>query len=353
MVQALNDRAASEALRRDLLDYWKSHAIITAVRLGIPDLLRDRELTAATLAAQARVDEQALTRFLRALAAIGMTSDLGDGYFALTRAGATLTADHPSRLAATALHVGNELMPAFMQLDSCIREGRPPPGIQHGPEGFSELNRDNKAAEIFNNAMVASSRRYGIEVAQALDFSKFGTIMDVGGGHGALLAELLKAAPEAQGIVLDLPHAAEGATRLFEEEALSDRARFVSGDFFEPWPETADCYLLKYILHDWPDSDASRIVAHLGEAARASGGTVVLIEKIVPDRIIEDPGHAVAVYGDMTMMLWNGQERTRSEFRQLLAGGGLSLTRVLPLSDNLFAIEAVPASESNRGEDKS
>ena len=353
MVQALTDRAASEALRQDLLGYWKSHAIIAAVRLGIPELLRDRKLSAATLAAEAKLDERALTRFLRALAAIGMTSDLGDGYFALTPAGATLAADHPSRLAATALHVGNELIPAFMQLDRCIREGRPPPGIQHGPEGFSELNRNAEAARIFNDAMAASSRRYGAEAAQALDFSQFHTIMDVGGGHGALLAELLKAAPEAQGIVLDLPHATEGATRLFRDSGLSDRARFVSGDFFEPWPETADCYVLKYILHDWPDAEASRIVAHLGEAARASRGTVVLIEKIMPDRITEDPGHAVAVYGDMTMMLWNGKERTQSEFRQLLAGGGLSLTRVLPLSDNLFAIEAVPASEANRGEDKS
>ena len=344
MVQALNDRAASEALRRSLLDYWKSHAIVAAVRLGIPDLLDGKRLSAKALAAQAGLNEQALARLLRALAAIGMTSDLGDGRFALTPAGATLTADHPSRLAATALHVGNELMPAFMQLDGCIREGRPPPGIQHGPEGFSELNRDAEAAEIFNNAMVASSRRYGMEAAQALDFSKFDTIMDVGGGHGALLCAILKAAPDAGGIVLDLPHAAEGAKRLFQEEGISGRARFVSGDFFEPWPETADCYVLKYILHDWPDGDASRIVARLGEAARASRGTVVLIEKIVPDQIIEDPGHAAAVYGDLTMMLWNGKERTQSEFRQLLATGGLSLTRVLPLSDNLFAIEALPAS---------
>ena len=344
MVQALNERAANEALRRDLLDYWKSHAIVAAVRLGIPDLLKGKRLNAKTLATQTGLDEQALQRFLRALAAIGVTNDLGDGRFALSAAGATLTANHPSRLAATALHVGNELMPAFMQLEGCIREGRPPPGIEHGPEGFSELNRDAAAAEVFNNAMVASSRRYGIEAAQALDFSKFGTIMDVGGGHGALLIELLRAAPAAKGIVLDLPHAAGGAAQLFAEEGVSDRARFVHGDFFEPWPETADCYVLKYILHDWLDSDASRIVARLGQAARASRGTVVLIEKIVPDQIVEDSGHAVAVYGDLTMMLWNGKERTQSEFRQLLATGGLSLTRVLPLSDNLFAIEALPAS---------
>jgi hypothetical protein len=344
MVQDISERAEGEALRRSLLDYWKSHAIVAAVKLGIPDLLVDRTRTAAELAEKIEADESALQRFLRALAAIGVTRDLGDGRFAMTHAGASLATDHPSRLAATALHVGSELIPAFPRLDECIRHGRPPAGILYGSDGFAELNKDAEAAEIMNSALVASSRRYGIEVAHAYDFSQFGTIMDVGGGHGGLLVELLKAAPKAEGVVLDLEHAEAGAKMLFAEQGIASRARFISASFFEPLPEHADCYVLKYILHDWPDAEASRIVGHVGDAARDSNGRVILVEQIMPDQVVEDPGHATALYGDLAMMLWNGQERTRSQFRDLLAKGGLSLTRVLPLSDNLFVIEAIPAS---------
>lgn len=112
-----------------------------------------------------------------------------------------------------------------------------------------------------------------------------------------------------------------------------------------PKPPIVTCSnIFKYILHHWPDVEATKIATHVGNAARASNGTVIPVEKIMLQQVVDDPGHAAALHGDMTMMLWNGEERTLPQFRELLAAGGLSLTRVLPLSDNLFAIEAVPAS---------
>jgi hypothetical protein len=332
---------AAGELRGQIAAYWKPHAIACAARLGIADAM-DGTMTAPELAARLGLHPEALARFLRALAAIGLTRDEGDGRFSLTDRGAALRADHPQSLKGMALHMANDLSPAFARLDQTVRTGLPPEGIAYGPDGFAQFEHDENSAAVFNQAMVDNSRRFGAEAARAYDFTRFATIADVGGGYGAVLAELLKAAPAASGWVLDLAHAKAGAERLFAAEGVAERARFVEASFFDPLPIVADCYVLKYILHDWDDAQAARIVARVGEAARGSGGTVILIEKLMPERVADDPAHAVALQGDMTMMLWNGKERTEREFAALFAGGGLSLTRTLALPDNHFVIEAVP-----------
>jgi hypothetical protein len=333
---------AQDELRSLIGSYWQPHAAIAAARLDLADAF-EGECRAEDLAERLGADPVALGRFLRALAAIGLVRDHGDGLFSLTGTGERLRADHPESLKGMALHVGTQLMPAYAGLHECVAQGHPPEGVRYGPDGFAELGNDPVAAAVFNQAMVDNSRRFGAEAARAYDFGQFSTIMDVGGGYGAVLAEILKAAPEARGCVFDLGHAREGALHLFGAEGVADRARYVTGSFFEEFPETADAYVLKYILHDWDEEHATRIVERLGEAARKSGGTVLLIEKILPDRVEARPDHAMAMQGDMTMMLWNGRERSEPEFRDLLAHGGLTLTRALPLSDNHFLIEARPA----------
>ena len=240
------------------------------------------------------------------------------------------------------MHVGKMLSPAFAELAQCVRNGHPPEGIKYGPDGFAELEEKPDEAAIFNQSMVDNSRRIAAEAAKAYDFGRFASIMDVGGGYGAVLAALLKAVPQASGCVVDLPHAEPGALALFARDGVADRARFVAGSFFEALPESADCYVLKYILHDWNDDYAARIVARVGEAAAKSGGTVILIERIMPERFEHSADHAKASYGDLTMMLWDGKERTEREFSDLLARGNLALTRTVPLSDNHFVIEARP-----------
>ena len=142
--------------------------------------------------------------------------------------------------------------------------------------------------------------------------------------------------------MLDLPHARAGAEALFAAEGIAGRTRFIDASFFDAFPVHADAYVLKYILHDWDDAHAIRIVERLGEAARASGGTVYIIEKVLPERVEASPVHAIALQGDMTMMLWSGRERTNAEFAALLAHGSLALTGCTSLSDNHYMLEARP-----------
>lgn len=337
--------AAQEELRALLQGYWKPHAAVAAVRLGVADAMPGdgSAVGAGEVATAIAADPVALHRFLRALASIGLMVDHGGGRFALSETGLRLRADHPQSLKGMALHVGTRLSPAMANLHMVVREGRPPEGVRFGPEGFAELDRDPAAAAIFNQSMADNSRRIAGQAAAAYDFTQFATIMDVGGGYGAVLAALLRAAPAARGTVLDLEHARAGAERLFAAEGVADRARFVTASFFEPFPEVADAYVLKYILHDWDEEHARRIVVQLGEAARRSDGRVIIIEKVMPEQVEANPDHAIAMQGDMTMMLWNGAERTEAGFAALLAHGRLTLTGMVPLPDNHWVLEARPA----------
>jgi len=333
--------SAQDELRGLIGSYWKPHVITAAAQLGLADAF-DGTMPAGALAAKIGADEVALARLLRAMASIGLAEDKGDGGFALTELGACLRSDSPQSLKGMALHVGTQLSPAFAALAQCVRTGTPPEGIAHGPDGFAEFADRPEAAAVFNQSMVDNSRRFAAEAARAYDFTHFAAIADVGGGYGAVLATLLKAAPRSKGCVLDLAHAKTGAEALFAKEGVSDRARFVEASFFEQLPVAADCYVLKYILHDWNDAYAQTIVQRVGEAAAASNGTVVLIERILPERFDASVPHAMAAYGDLTMMLWDGKERTEREFRELLAKGNLALTRTVALPDNHFVIEAKP-----------
>jgi hypothetical protein len=329
-----------ERLRETIASYWRPHAISAAAQLGLADALGDEAKDAAKLAADIDSDAGALRRFLRALAAIDIVTDRGDGTFALTEMGQRLRADHPESLRGMALHVGTRLSPAYARLAHSVKHGKPPEEVVFGTQGFADLNHDAEAAAVFNQSMVDSSRRFAAEAVAAYDVGGFTRFADIGGGHGRVLAEFLKAAPQATGYVLDLDHARAGAERLFAEQGVAGRASFVAGSFYERIAEPADCFVLKYILHDWDDEHARRIVRRVGEAARANVATVLLIERILPETILARGDHAFAMYGDMTMMLWNGTERTRAQFDVLLAHGGLAITRTQPLSDSHFVIEA-------------
>jgi len=324
-----------------LRDYWKAPVIAAAASLGLADQL-DGEVEARVLARKLGVDEGALLRLMKALATLGLIEDAGNSRFALTEAGLALRTDTPSSIVGMARHVGAMLLPAFLQLDQCVRTGTPPPEIKHGPEGFAALIDNPVEAHIFNQSMVDGSRRIAERAADAYEFAGFTQVMDVGGGYGAVLAALLKRHPRLRGSILDLPHAQAGAEAYLAAQGVADRAAFIEGSFFDPIPPTADCYLLKYIIHDWSDAYAEQIIAHVGDAVRATDATLILIERILPERMEENAEQAGAAASDLTMMLWGGRERTEAEFARLFRGAGLKLTRTVPIGEAHHVIEARP-----------
>ncbi len=333
--------ADDAAYVRELLGgFWKTEVVSAAASLGLADVMGGEPWTAAPLAEKVGAHPGSLYRLLRAMAALGLATHHPDESFTLTGAGLALTSGAEGSLRGMALHVGTLLAPAFCKLGDSVRSGTPPPFVKHGPDGFAELNDDPKAAHIFNQAMVDGSRRIAAMAAKAHDFGRYATVMDVGGGYGAVLATLLRHVPALTGSVLDLEHAQAGAAALFAEDGVAERARFIAASFFDPIPAEADCYLLKYIIHDWADDYAERILARVAEAAKASNAPVLLIERVLPDRIEANPAHAGAIQGDLTMMLWGGKERTAAEYRALFAKAGLELTDITPIGEGFDLIQA-------------
>ena len=209
-----------------------------------------------------------------------------------------------------------------------------------GSDGFGLLELDPSKASAFNMAMVQRTRLVAREVVRHHDFSGAGTIVDVGGGYGVLLEAVLRANPDARGVLVDRPHAVAGARALVEQAGVADRCELVPGDFFDSIPAGADIYLLKNIIHDWDDERALRILRNC-HVAMPDGGRVLLVEHILPDRLEPSASHRAIVHTDLAMMLGpGGMERNEHAFRELLRCSGLALAGVKPIGLGYSILEA-------------
>lgn len=336
MTQAsLPDR---QELSRLISACWTTKVIGEGVRNGVFDALADGPKAAADLAGQAGIPEDGLHRLMRALAVLGLLSQTDPRRFALTDAGQLLRRDREDSLSGMAMHWSGRLWDGFSGLGDCIETGRA--SVDSGPEHFAEMqNNDPVQADIFNRAMAENTLGVGRIVGKAYDFSRFEAVMDVGGGYGALLVGILEANPGLDAYVFDLEGLGEPGERYRAERGIGGRVAFVPGSFFESVPAKADCLLLKYIIHDWGDDHARTILANCREAIDENG-VVLLIERIVPEIVEQDPAHASVVQGDLVMLRVGGKERTEQEYRTLLAEAGLALTAVHPTETEFSIIEA-------------
>jgi hypothetical protein len=314
------------------------HMLQLAAELGIPDHLAAGPRDAAGLAAATGTQPDALYRLLRFLAGQGVFSEDADGRFALTPAGDCLRSDHPQSLLDLILW-SRTVSRTLQNAEHSLRTGLPAFPETFG-QPFFEYLRDHPGVDAhFNGAMAGFSRLESAAVIGAYDFSGARVVIDIAGGDGTLLADLLKANPAAEGVLLEQPHVAGEAVRRFEAEGLAARCRVTSGDFFEAIPASGDLYILKSIIHDWADDDALRILTAC-RRAMAPGARLLLIESVVPPG--DTPGEAKL--RDVVMLaLLGGRERTRDEYEALLAKAGLRLGQVIGTRSPLQILEGLPA----------
>ncbi len=320
--------------------FWRTAVVHALAKLAVADHLDETSASAAELAEALGVDEPSLYRLLRAAASLGLLTQNEDR-FSLTELGRPLRSNSPDSLRGMAMHLGGDLYKAFAELPESVATGKPPSWIKHGPEGFSALNDDPTAAAIFNQSMVDGSRAVARQMIDAYDFTVFSSVVDVGGGYGAVLTELLKAHPQMTGTVYDLPHGQAGAERYFTAAGVAERAGYTLGDFFDGQPPRADCYVLKYIVHDWGDYYAERLLQSIARAAETRNARVLLVERVLPEQFEAQPQHQDMARSDLTMMLWSGKERTEAEYASLLAKADLSIDRIIPLSGSLAILDTV------------
>jgi hypothetical protein len=319
--------------------YKTTQAIYVAARLGIADRLAGGPRTVADLARETHVHERTLFRVLRMLASRGIFFEQPDGRFRLTPLAEPLRADHAGSQKAFAIMMGEEHYHAYGELLYSVRTGKTAFDHIYGMPVFEYLAKNPESAAIFDAAMSSIHGQETDVVINAYDLSGVKQLCDVGGGNGSVLIATLKRYPAMRGVLYDLPHVVERARPAFDAAGLKDRCTLIGGDFFKEIPAGSDAYFFRHIIHDWDDEKATKILVNCRQAL-PQGGKILVVESIIP------PGNE-PFFGkdiDLTMLVIpGGQERTEEEYRQLFAGAGLKLARIVPTAGEMFVLEAVVA----------
>ena len=315
-------------------------------KLGVADVLADGPQSAVQIAKQLNVNASALHRVLRALASAGVFEEIASQsegepcLFANNRVSHFLRSNVPGSLRARFIFGDIEFIYApWAQLVHCIETGKTGREKVFGMDGFEFLKQHPDQARIFDDAMTSMSALIGPPVAAAYDFGQWGSITDVGGGNGILLASILRAHPKLQGVLADLPHVLGRAReRGYLSGELQSRAQMRECDFFLEVPSGTRAYVMKSVIHDWDEEKARHVLANCRRAV-PKDGALLLVEWNLPAGPEPSPAKLVDV---VMLVLTGGRERTPEEYRELLASAGFKLNRVTPTPTGIAVFEALP-----------
>ena len=317
--------------------YMPSSALFAITSLNVPDFLKTGPQAVSTLAAKTGSNEDALYRILRALSSVGVFYENPARTFALTPISELLCTGQRERDMVLWLSDPFHLQ-VYQEAAHAIHTGETVPEKIFGLPCFDYLAQNKEVGDRFNNAMTGFSAMLIGAALDAYDFSWLAgkTLVDVAGGQGMVLTEILRKYPLARGILFDQEQVVAGAKPLIESNGLADRCAVAHGDFFTAVPE-GDAYIMKHVIHDWNDDRAGTILRSIHRAARPSA-RVILIECILA------PGNEphFAKWIDMEMLLLpGGRERTEDEFGKLFADNGFKMTRIVPTESLIHVIESV------------
>jgi hypothetical protein len=314
-------------------------AVSCLAQLGIPDLVEAGPKSAEELAKEIGTDPQALYRLMRATACVGVLSEGPDGKFSQTPMSAVLRSDATPSLRAFATMYGRDWHArGLSNMEHCVRTGKQAMEKVYGSHIFEYLKQNPEEGKIFNDAMTQISMIDSPAVADAYNFDGIRSIVDIAGGHGLLLATILKRNPQMKGTLYELPHVLEGAKN-GPLKPVMDRCTLASGDMFSSVPAGADAYIMKHIIHDWPDDRCIQIL----KACRAhvnSGGRLLVVDNVIHPGNEFSPGKFL----DLQMLIFpSGCERTEKQFRDLFSASGWQLKRIIPTAAADSIVEGVPA----------
>ncbi len=322
--------------------YRVSQAIYVAAKLGIADLLKEGPRGTDDLAQATGTHAATLYRVLRFLVGVGLFDEVAPHRFALAPLGSGLRTDLPGSIRPNVLMLLDQASwRPWGQLLYSVQTGGTAFEHVHGVGRFDYLTEHPDTAAVFNEAMSSNTARSGTAITDAYDFSAIKRLVDVGGGHGLLLATILGAYPTMRGVLFDRPQVIAGAQATLEAAGVSDRCELVSGDFFAEVPSGGDAYLLRQIIHDWDDARALTILRNCRQAMTERGRLLVVERAISPDYRLALP----VLHIDLEMLVnVGGQERTDAEYYSLFGTARFELTSIVPLGDaaQFSVFEGVP-----------
>lgn len=335
-----DDSAETAALLDMIYSGWVSQAVYVAAKLGIADALDGGARTSADVAAAVGADADGMQRLLRGLASLDLVREQEGGLFALTALGRRLQTGVRGSLRSCALHWGGTMWPVWGGLFHQIKTGRNPRALVTRKDAFESLAQQSSAARTFNEAMSEVSALIAAGVVRHYDFSGITRLVDIGGGHGLLLASILRAHPALQGVLFDQPHVVDGASAYLEDAGVAGRCEVVPGSFFESVPAGGDAYMLKSVLHDWDDEQSRVILGHC-RRVMPPDGRLLVIERLLPERVEPSQANRLKAASDLGMMVAiSGRERSAPGLRALLTSAGFTVTHVVDTVAYYSVVEA-------------
>ncbi len=329
-----NEAPPAQMLAQMISGYWISQAIYVVAKFGIADQLKMKAQTADELAKKVSIHSDAVYRLLRALASVGIFKE-DDKKFSLTPLAELLCQDHPQSQKAFAIMLGGAIYGAWGNLDYSVKTGQQSFANTFDQPLFEYLTKNPSEGKIFDEAMTGIHGGETQPMIEAYDFSQFQTVVDIGGGNGMTLIAVLKQYPHLQGILFDLPEVIKRAEAIVKTSG-TKQCTLTGGDFFKAVSSGGDAYILRHIIHDWPDDQAITILKNC-RLAMKKGAKVLIVENVLPT----DNRPHFGKWLDLMMLVIGGKERTEEQYRQLLEQAGLKINRVIPTSVEISIVEAV------------
>lgn len=332
------DLPPQAVLMQMLFGFIPSRAIGIAAELGIADYLTTHPKTADELAIATQSHPQSLYRLLRACASVGVFYENDKQQFSLTPMAEFLRSDSPQSLRNFAIMISDDIQfKTWGQLDHSVKTGMPAFNAVFEMPIFDYYAHNEKQGRVFHNAMTSMSMGSSMAVLEAYDFSGISKIVDIGGGHGFLIASILQKYPNMQGVLFDVPPIIEGASPLLQTFGVADRCELAGGDFFKTAPAGGDAYIMKHIIHDWNDEQCVTILKHCRKGI-TDLGKLLVIEMVVPEGNVP----SLSKFMDLQMLaVLPGRERTETEYTTLFAKAGFKLTKVVPTQSPYSVIEGI------------
>ncbi|HZF91867.1 methyltransferase [Streptomyces sp.] len=312
------------------LGFWIGQAVGAFARLGIADAFAGRQRTADDLAARSDCDPQGLLRLLRSLTGVGVVREVSPGVFALDELGQHLRTDHPQSMRDLAVLQSEPWMwRVFEQLQHAVTTGAAPIKNVLGTDHYwTWLHGRPEARLVFDAGMVSVAKALQIPTALSYDYREVRRIVDVGGGLGQVLTAILTAHPHISGTLFDQPATVPDARRALADAGLAERCAVVGGDMFQAVPEGGDTYLLSFVLMDWDDERAVRLLRNVAAALPAYGRVLVLDCLVDRGTDASSSGHRFHMGRTVDlfqMCMGSARVRSRAEFEDLYADAGLRL----------------------------
>jgi len=326
----------SNQLMRFIMEKWISKPINIISKLCIADILKSGPKTTDDIASISNTHSPTLYRIMRALASVGIFTELENKKFDLTPMAEMLQTGEAGSVYSLMFHSDwNDK--AWEQLLESTRTGKTAFELAHGMPLFEWLEKNPEAAKLLHEANNIKAQNSHVLINNYYDFSNVKKIIDIGGGKGAILMEILKKNPHISGIIAELPSAIPEADKEISKNGIQDRCRTESCDFFKNIPYGSDLYLLSNILHDWPD-EKCQLILNKCHKAMTDNSKLLVIEMIVPDR--NKP--SISKLLDLEMLvITGGAERTKKEFTQLFNLSGLKVSKIIPIKGDVSIIELI------------